>query len=95
VELDAVTQYSYCTRSSFGWRRRPPGHASCMRRVRKDGTELKVVWNIIEQGGSQKKVVRAKNAEKKTKETRAEQRKRGSSYAVGKSGGGRTARRAA
>ena len=56
VELDAVTQYYLLHRSSFGLEPTPAG--PCIMYAQACGkteTELKVVWNVIEQGGQSKK----------------------------------------
>jgi len=64
VELDAVTQYYLLHRSSFGLETTPAG--ACILYAQgcgKTETELKVVWNIIEQGGQSKKGRPRKDAE--------------------------------
>ena len=56
IELDAVTQYYLLHRSSFGLAPTPAG--PCIMYAQACGkteTELKVVWNILEQGGKSKK----------------------------------------
>jgi putative DNA methylase len=56
VELDAVTQYYLLHRSSFGLESTPAG--PCIMYAQACGkteTELKVVWNVIEQGGQSRK----------------------------------------
>ena len=56
VTLDAVTQYYLLHRASFGLDPAPAG--LCIMYAQACGkpeTELKVVWNIIEQGGQSKK----------------------------------------
>ena len=64
VELDAVTQYYLLHRASFGLEPTPAG--ACILYAQACGkteTELKVVWNIIEQGGQSKKGRPRKDAE--------------------------------
>jgi hypothetical protein len=56
IELDPVTQYYLLHRSSFGLAPTPAG--PCIMYAQACGkteTELKVVWNILEQGGKSKK----------------------------------------
>lgn len=56
IELDAVTQYYLLHRSSFGLEATPAGPCIMYAQAcSKSETELKVVWNIIEQGGQSKK----------------------------------------
>lgn len=64
VELDAVTQYYLLHRASFGLELTPVG--PCIMYAQACGkteTELKVVWNILEQGGQSKKGRPRKDAE--------------------------------
>jgi adenine-specific DNA methylase len=56
IELDAVTQYYLLHRASFGFQLTPAG--PCIMYAQACGkslTELKVVWNVVEQGGPSKK----------------------------------------
>lgn len=64
LALDAVTQYYLLHRASFGLEATPAG--PCIMYAQACGkteTELKVVWNIIEQGGKSKKGRPRKDAE--------------------------------
>ena len=64
IELDAVTQYYLLHRASFGLALTPAG--PCIMYAQACGkpvSELKVVWNLIEQGGQSKKGRPRKDAE--------------------------------
>ncbi|MEX0806284.1 MAG: DUF1156 domain-containing protein [Candidatus Binatia bacterium] len=56
IELDAVTQYYLLHRASFGLKLTPAGPCIMYAQAcSKSLSELKVVWNVLEQGGQSKK----------------------------------------
>jgi putative DNA methylase len=69
IELDAVTQYYLLHRASFGLDLTPAG--PCIMYAQACGkpvTELKVVWNVIEQGGQSRKGRPRKEADESEEE---------------------------
>jgi putative DNA methylase len=81
LEIDPITQYYLLHRAYFGLDPAPAGACILFANAcGKNETELKVVWNILEQGGKQKKGRPRKNEEEGDDEGEETTESRGNEY---------------